>query len=124
MYENNIDNHIQSLLRFLIEFPLPTSYRMILREQIMSSVLHIEQYTDCFKILFENKRDTNMFPLDLPTLLQGGQILKESGPISFQLFVENGYVVQFEVVDMGLNEIDWEYFWTHSPVYDIEYQEF
>ncbi len=49
------------------------------------------------------------FPLGIPTLLQDGQVLKDSGPILFSLFVEKRYVVQFEVVDMGLNEIDWEF---------------
>lgn len=121
MHNQHIDELIQSLLSFLLTFPLPNSYRAILQEQILRSSIHVEQYNDCFKLLFENNRDAREFPPGLPTLLQGGQVLKDSGPISFQLFVEKGYIVQFEVVDMGLKKIDWDYFWAHTPIYDVEY---
>lgn len=115
------NGQIERLLKFLISMPLPDSYHEILQEQISCCSIRVEQYSDCLKILFENHGNTRTFPTELPTLLQGGQILKESGPLSFILLIEKGYVVQFEVVDSGLNEIDWVCFWSHTPIYDVEY---
>lgn len=112
---------LRSLIDFILRLPLPESYGEILREQIANSTIRTERYSDCLKILFMANQNTKSFPLGLPTLLQGGQIITDRAPISFHLFVENGYVVQFEVVDMGLEKIDWGYFWSHTPVYDIKY---
>ena len=122
---NNLDRdrQINRLLQFLLQMPMPNFYRTILREQVSCSSVIVEEYVDCLKILFEDNHRASMFPLGLPTLLQGGQVLKDSGPISFHVFVEKGYLVQFELVDMGLNNIDWDYFWSHTPIYDVDYFE-
>lgn len=121
MHYINENELAQALIDFFLSFPIPTLYKDILKEQIAGSSYYIEQYCDCIKILFQKNPNSKTLPLWLPTMLQGCQILKENGPISCQLYVENGYVVQFEVVDMGLNEIDWNYFWSHKPIFDIEY---
>ena len=111
----------QALIAFFMSFPIPSAYKEIMEEQIRDNPFSTERYSDCFKILFVKKTGVRKLPVWLPTLLQGCQILKDDGPISCQLFVEDGYVVQFEVVDMGLNEIDWDYFWSHKAIFDIEY---
>ncbi len=121
MLSSHKKDFIQELIDFLLSFPLPNSHQDILRKQIIGSSFSIEQYEDCFKILFTIKEKTEAFPLWFPALLQGCQILKDNGPISCQLFIENGYVVQFEIVDLGTNKIDWDYIWTHKAIFDIEY---
>lgn len=110
----------QALIDFMLTFPMPSTHKRILQEQVTGATFSIEHYDDCFKILFDKKSNI-AFPLWTPYLLQSCQVLKNSGPISCQLFVEKGYVVQFEVVDMGLNKIDWDYFWSHDPTFDIQY---
>lgn len=111
----------RALIAFFMSFPIPSTYKEIMEEQIQDNPFSTEQYSDCFKILFEKKTGVRKLPLWLPTLLQGCLILKDGGPITCLLFVEEGYVVQFEVVDMGSNEIDWHYFWSHKAAFDIEY---
>lgn len=111
----------QKLIEFIHTFPMP--YKDIIQEQIRRSAIHIEEYDDCFIIHFLPDKDTPQLPSPLPTLLQGCQVLKESGPLVCDLFVESGYIVQFEVVDMGGNLIDWDYFWSHKPIFDVEYRE-
>ena len=100
-------------------FPFP--YIDILREQIAVCQITNECYSDCYIIHFHRKKNTRQLPLWLPTVPQGFQVLKENGPLSCQLYIESGYIVQFEVVDMGMNTIDWDYLWSHEPVFDKEY---
>lgn len=107
------------LIDYIMRFPFP--YIDVLREQIAACQMTNEWYSDCFIIHFHHKKNTKQLPLWLPTVPQGCQILKESGPLICQLYVESGFIVQFEVVDMGMNEIDWEYMWTHKPIFDVEY---
>lgn len=121
MKQLDVHNLIKALHIFILSFPFPGEYDKIIRDQLCTSLIDIEQYHGCFKMLFKIDENASVLPTTMPTLLQGGQILKDDGPISFQLFVENGYVVQFEVVDMGLNEIDWDYFFQHNPIFDIKY---
>lgn len=111
----------QDLIDFMLTFPLPRNFKKILQEQVASATFSVEHYEDCFKILFKSKESVKTFPAWTPTLLQSCQLLKDSGPFVCQLFVEKGYIVQFEVVDMGLIKIDWDYFWLHEPIFDIEY---
>ena len=119
-YKNERDTAL-ALIDFFRSFPLPAHYKKILLEQLSACTFFVEQYDDCFKILFRCEPLVDTFPLYLPTLLQGCQMYKNNGPISCQLFIENGYVTQFEVVDMGLNKIDWDFFWSSSAVFDIDY---
>ena len=112
---------VKALHIFILSLPFPREYDKAIRDQISTSLITLEQYPECFKMLFTINQKATVLPSKLPTLLQGGQILKDNGPLSFQLFVENGYVVQFEVVDMGGNVIDWDYFFQHTPILDIEY---
>ena len=119
MNQANIDSLNKKLIRLILSFPFP--FMDILHEQVSASTISNEVYKDCYTILFEKKENVRLLPNWLPTVPQGCQILKESGPFSCQLYIESGHIVQFEVVDMGLNELDWDYFWTHKPIYDVEY---
>ena len=123
MYEANQNEHVEKIIDVILSFPLPATYNKILVEQIAGCTVGVEQYHDCLKLLFKPSIGLKMFPLQIPTLLQGCQIFKESGPISCQLFVEKGYIVQFEIVDMGGNTIDWDFFWHNisNAIYDVEY---
>lgn len=109
----------KKLIEFILSFPFP--YADILREQITAFSVSNIQYPDCYTIVFDRTEEVRQLPLWLPAMPQGCQVIKESGPISCHLYVESGFVVQFEVVDMGMNEIDWEYFWGHKPIFDVEY---
>lgn len=109
----------RKLIDFLMKFPFV--YMDILREQIAACEITHEKYPDCYIIHFHHKKDTAKFPLWLPTMPQSCQILKPTGPLTCQLYIELGYIVQFEVVDMGMNEIDWDYLWSYDPVFDMEY---
>lgn len=112
---------VRRLIDFVLTFPLPSALKDILREQVTDATFTVEHYDDCFKILFEHKKGVKTFPTWVPFLIQSCQFLKDGCPLSCQLFVEKGYVVQFEVVDMGLHKIDWGYLWEHDPIFDIEY---
>lgn len=107
------------LIDYIMRFPFP--YIDILREQISVCEITNEWYSDCYIIHFHRKGNTRQLPQWLPTAPQGCQVIKEGGPISCQLYVESGYIVQFEVVDMGMNEIDWDYLWSHKPIFEVEY---
>lgn len=109
----------RKLIDYLMRFPFP--YIDILREQIAACQITNEWYPDCYIIHFHRKKEAKQLPLWLPTVPQGCQVLKENGPLSCQLYIESGYVVQFEVVDMGMNDIDWEHLWSHAPIFDFEY---
>ena len=102
-----------------MHFPFP--YIDILRDQIAACLITNEWYSDCYIMYFHRKENTKLLPLWLPTVPQGCQVLKENGPLLCQLYIEHGYIVQFEVIDMGMNEIDWEYLWSHKPVFNNEY---
>ena len=120
MSDHNI-SLAQNLIDYVLTFPVPRDFKNTLQEQVTSATFSIEHYEDCFKILFKCKDNIKTFPAWMPTLLQSCQLLKDSGPLVCQLFVEKGYIVQFEVVDMGLSRIDWDYFWLQEPIFDIEY---
>lgn len=109
----------KKLIDYLMHFPFP--YIDILREQIAACRITNEWYSDCYIIHFHRNENTRQLPLWLPTVSQGCQVLKENGPLSCQLYIESGYIVQFEVIDMGMNKIDWEYLWSHKPIFDVEY---
>ena len=119
MAKYDIEDLNRKLIQFVQKCPFP--FPDILREQLQSARIENEIYQDCYKILFFPDPSSPPFPVKFPTLAQGCQILKDTGPFCCQLFVEDGYVVQFEVVDMGLTEIDWDYFWSNTPIWDIEY---
>ena len=123
MHKTDQEELVNRLVDYIVSFDLPACYKKILIKQISGSAVKIEQYTDCFKLLFEPRYDVELLPLEIPPLLQGCQILKDSGPISCQLFVEKGYVVQFEVVDMGGNPIEWDFFWANisNAIFDVDY---
>lgn len=121
MRYNDEQDLVSALIAFLLKFPLPSPYSDILQEQIAGSFCSVERYLDCIKLFFRPNDDLRPFPLWFPTMPQGCQILKDGGPLSCQLFIEHGYIAQFEVVDMGLNEIDWDLFWAHKAVFDVEY---
>ena len=102
-----------------MQFPFP--YIDTLREQIAACQLTNEWHPDCYIVHFHVNKQVRQLPLWLPTVPQGCQVLKKDGPLSCQLYIEQGYVVQFDVVDMGMNTIDWEYLWSHEPIFDFEY---
>ena len=107
------------LVDYILQFPFP--YIDILREQIAVCQITNEWYADCYVMQFHRRKNIKQLPLWLPTVPQGCQVLKENGPLLCQLYVESGYIAQFEVIDMGMNEIDWEYLWSHKPLFDVEY---
>lgn len=108
------------LIDYVMRFPFP--YIDIIREQIAACQITNEWYSDCYIIHLKRlNNNTKQLPLWLPTVPQGCQVLKENGPLVCHLYIEAGYVVQIEVVDMGMNEIDWEYLWSHDPIFDSEY---
>lgn len=107
------------LIDYIMHFPFP--YIDILREQIAVCQITNEWHSDCYIIHFHRKKNTKQLPLWLPTVPQGCQVFKENGPLLCQLYIESGYIVQFEVIDMGMNEIDWEYLWSHKPFFDVVY---
>ena len=109
----------EKLLHYILRFPFP--YLDVLREQVLACQITNEWYSDCYIIHFHQKKNVKPLPLWLPIVPQGFQILKENGPLLCQLYIEHGYIVQLEVIDMGMNEIDWEYLWSHKPLFDIEY---
>ena len=104
------------LIAYLLQLPIP--YIDIVKEQIEDCLVSNEVYSDCFIIHFLPKGNVRALPAWLPTLLQSTHTSKENGPICCQVFVDRGHVVQFEVVDMGLNEIDWAYFF-HMNLFRI-----
>ena len=109
----------EKLIDYIMRFPFP--YIDILREQIATCQITNEWHFDCYIMHFHRTQNTIQLPPWLPTAPQGFQVLKENGPLSCLLYVESGYIVQFEVIDMGMNEIDWEYLWSHEPIFDHEY---
>ena len=115
------NQHELKLICFMLDFPMPKQLKEILQEQVACSTYTVERYDDCWKILFEKPHAARVFPAWTPHLLQGCELVKDNGPFVCQLFVEQGYVVQFEVVDMGRNKIDWEYFWRLKPVFEVDY---
>lgn len=119
--ETTLCNGINTkLIDYVMRFPFP--YIDIIREQIAACQITNEWYSDCYKIHFKRlNNDVKQLPLWLPTVPQGCQVLKENGPLVCLLYIEAGYIVQIEVINMGMNEIDWEYLWSHKPVFDIEY---
>lgn len=117
----NIDNTAiaNQLVQYIRDFPFP--FMDILNEQIDNSKYWGESYPYAFNVFFTVKPDVRRLPQYLPTVIQGCQVVKQDGPITCCVFIENGFIYTIEVVAMGLDPINWNWFFSHDPLFDYTY---
>lgn len=111
----------QRIIEFLLTFPVP--FGDVLREQVTSAVAHTKIYPDCYIIEFSNTKAKKKMPEWLPLVPQCGRIYTERDLYMCQIYVEAGYIVQFEIVNMTTSAIDWDQFWDAKVIFDVLYDD-
>lgn len=111
----------QMLIEQLLAIPFP--YSDILRVQVSAAALTTKEYSGYYCIHFEKIDKTICLPSWLDKMPLSWQIPTDDIPYLCQLFVKDGYIDMLEIIDMGFNEIKWEYVWTALPVFDYEFDE-
>ncbi len=115
----NTDVLANNLIAQLLKFDWP--YKKILEVQLKYSKKRIEHTTGCFRIRFMPDKSTAPFPAWLSERPILWQIPTDDAPILGQLFVKDGYVSQYEVIDFAFKEISWEQIWNTNLQLDVEY---
>lgn len=119
MVINEIDFKRDNLIVQLLSIPFP--FRDVLSEQICASALTVTVSDDYFCIAFNQTKSVIPFPAWLPSCPLTWQIPTDDAPIIGQLFQRNGVIEKYEIIDMGLTKIKWDYVWSAKPLSDIEY---
>lgn len=119
MTNNDLNILADKLIEQLLAFDFP--YKDILKTQIISSQKSVAYSTAYFCITFAPERTASPLPDWLPLRPVLWQVSTDDAPILGQLFLREGYVEKYEVIDFGFQEIAWHHIWEGSPQFDIEY---
>lgn len=119
MVINEIDHMRDKLIVQLLSIPFP--FRDVLREQIRASALTVTALDDYFCVTFSPIKSVIPFPAWLPSCPLAWQIPTDDAPVIGQMFQQSGVIEKYEIIDMGLTKIKWDYVWNAKPLSDIEY---
>lgn len=106
-------------IKCLLRIPFPYSH--ILQEQIEASIYTNTIFSGYFCIHFTPSETVNSLPHWLDAMPLSWQILTDSAPLLCQLFIKEGYIEKLEMIDLALNNIEWEKVWISEPLLDYEY---
>ena len=111
----------RKLIELLLSIPFP--YNDILKQQIEASTLSSTETPYVYSIHFHLAQSAQRFPEWLDIVPLSWQILVDNVPVTCELFLDNGYIEDLEIVDMGFERIQWDCFFDTSPCLDFEYSE-